>query len=126
MYKIHLKYNYRRICDKCGKYVICGEAFQRHMLEHEGKPLPTIRCDVCGLHLSSKHGLGRHKRIKHPADGKKDYICDICQKVSPNMRALRKHISDTHTANILKCTMCDRGFKRPLALKVNIKLLNFW
>lgn len=92
------------------------------MLEHEGKPIPTFRCDACGLHLASRQGLGRHRREKHPKGGHKDYVCDICRKVSPNMRALKKHISDTHPTNILKCTICDRGFKKPIALKVNMKL----
>lgn len=115
--RVHLRL-YVKICDICGKRLRCGEAFQRHMLEHEGKTLPTISCDVCGLLLASKHGLKKHKTMQHPVGGKREYICNICFKVSPNIAALREHKRRTHSADNHKCNMCGRGFKVPLALKV--------
>lgn len=118
---MHLK-KFMKICDICGKKLRCRKAFQRHMLGHEGKSLPSAKCDICGLYLSNKDGLARHKRMQHPVDGKKEYICNICFKVSPNKHSLRMHISDNHPTKMHKCTMCNRVFKKSIFLKVCSKI----
>lgn len=49
------------------------------MLEHEGKPLPMLSCDICGRRLTDKNCLKRHKQ-RHHSDGKREHCCHICTK----------------------------------------------
>lgn len=95
------------------------------MLEHEGKPVPQVNCDICGLLLSNKRNLKRHVNMQHPVGGEQSHNCHLCPKISPNICALKEHIRRVHlVGNVHKCTMCGRGFKRKLALKVIINKFN--
>ncbi|KAM7342266.1 transcription factor grauzone-like [Cochliomyia hominivorax] len=109
---------YVKICDICGKTMRCRNSFKLHMEKHDNKLATPINCDICGLRLIDRRGLRRHKNSQHPVGGKKEYSCHVCSKISPNLRALRTHIRFAHeTGYIHKCTMCDKAFKRPEALK---------
>ncbi|XP_037824146.1 LOW QUALITY PROTEIN: transcription factor grauzone-like [Lucilia sericata] len=109
---------YVKICDICGKTMRCRNSFKLHMEKHDNKLATPINCDICGLRLIDRRGLRRHKNSQHPVGGKKEYSCHICSKISPNLRALRTHVRFAHeTGYIHKCTMCDKAFKRPEALK---------
>ncbi|XP_037824139.1 zinc finger protein 208-like [Lucilia sericata] len=108
---VHLK-KYINICDICGRSIRCKEVFERHMLQHEGKPLPTVSCDVCGLLLANKHSLKQHKLMVHPEGGKKEFTCPVCAKISPNLKAHKKHVQYNHEWGYdHKCTMCEKAFK---------------
>lgn len=88
------------------------------MEKHEVKTV-SISCDVCGLLLSSKEGLKRHKNSQHPEGGKKEHTCHICSKISPTQRALKSHIRSVHEQGFeFKCSLCEKSFKRPSVLKV--------
>lgn len=118
---VHLK-KYINVCDICGKSIRCKEVFERHMLQHEGKPLPTVSCDVCGLLLANKHSLKQHKLMVHPEGGKKEFTCPVCAKISPNLKAHKKHVQYNHEWGYdHKCTMCEKAFKTAHTLTVNIK-----
>lgn len=98
----------------------CRNSFKLHMEKHDNKLATPIHCDICGLRLIDRRGLRRHKNSQHPVGGKKEHSCHICSKISPNLRALRTHVRFAHeTGYIHKCTMCDKAFKRPEALKVS-------
>lgn len=97
----------------------CRNQFKLHREKHESKQLTAINCEICGLRLTDRRGLRRHKNSQHPVGGKKEYNCNLCSKVSPNQEALKTHIRLTHGTNFNhKCTMCDKAFKRPYALRV--------
>lgn len=83
------------------------------------------KCDECGLILSSVHALRYHKDALHPKE-KRFYTCHICSKVSPNERALKKHIKHMHVISLdYKCSVCGRGFKRSENLRVGNKIFKF-
>lgn len=124
MRAVHLN-KYAKICEVCGKSLSSADVFERHMLEHEGKPAPVISCDICGLLLTSKKGLKRHKNTIHPVGGHQEYTCSICSKVSSNRQAHDRHVKFSHEMGCNhKCTMCEKAFKKPRALKVSI-IYNF-
>ena len=103
----------------------CRNQFKLHREKHESKQSTAINCDICGLRLTDRRGLRRHKNSQHPVGGKKEYYCHLCPKVSPNQEALKTHIRLTHGTNFNhKCTICDKAFKRPYALRVRIYLKN--
>lgn len=114
---IHLKSNLR-VCDICGKTIRYANLFKRHMLEHEGKPLPTVSCDICGRRLSDKISLKRHKHRHHSGE-KREHTCNICFKVVTSIYSLRKHIKLKHESGYdQQCTICEKSFNRPQALRV--------
>lgn len=90
------------------------------MEKHNSKEM-TMNCDICGLRLTDRRGLRRHKNSQHPVGGKKEYACHLCTKVSSNPEALKTHIRLTHSQSYNhKCAMCNKAFKRSNALRVNI------
>ncbi|XP_075168443.1 transcription factor grauzone-like [Haematobia irritans] len=114
---VHLKKN-DLVCDICGEKMRRKDALERHMLKHQGLPLPTVSCDECGLKVSNQHGLKRHKETQHPKGGKQEFPCHLCPKISPNLTALKKHIKDKHELGYdFKCTLCDKAYKRSSTLK---------
>lgn len=116
---VHLK-KYAKICDICGKSIRSKDVFERHMLQHEGKTVPTVNCNVCGLILIDKKALKRHKDMIHPEGGQQEYTCSICSKISPNLRAHKRHIQYKHVMGCdHKCTICDKAFKKAQTLRVN-------
>ncbi|TMW45842.1 hypothetical protein DOY81_009083, partial [Sarcophaga bullata] len=117
---VHLK-KFVKICYICGKSIASSADYKVHMNKHEGIPAPDISCDVCGLRLASERGLKRHKESQHPVGGKKEHPCPICPKVSPTVKALKKHINTMHEKGLdHKCTICEKAFKRADGLRVRI------
>lgn len=103
----------------CGKKLRHDE-FKRHMLEHEGKPIPTVNCQFCGMPFTGRSNLKRHIITQHTAKGEESHACPVCSKTSKNLIALREHIRRIHNVDdIHKCSMCGKGFKRAIALKVS-------
>ncbi|KAI8128867.1 Cap-specific mRNA (nucleoside-2'-O-)-methyltransferase 2 [Lucilia cuprina] len=114
---VHLK-RFVKICYICGKAINSSAEFKIHMNKHEGIPAPVINCDVCGLRLTSERGLKLHKESQHPIGGKQEHHCPICPKISPTLKALKKHINTMHEKGYdHKCSICEKAFKRSEALK---------
>ncbi|XP_061400992.1 transcription factor grauzone-like [Musca vetustissima] len=124
---VHLNI-YAKVCEVCGQTMPDSNSFKRHMEKHDNisepktaTPTATVKCDDCGLILAGPLNLKRHRDLQHPPGGKRDYTCHICSKVSPNMRALKKHIRCTHEMGYdFKCTMCEKAFKRSDNLKAHM------
>lgn len=111
--KVHST-DYDNICEICAKIVRGNAAFERHMKEHEGIVLPRFQCTVCGLWLKTKRILVKHTE-KH--DGR-TYPCKVCGKQSASKSALQSHMSYVHDlARKHACTLCDKSFKKAIALK---------
>uniref|UniRef100_A0A1I8P7I8 C2H2-type domain-containing protein n=1 Tax=Stomoxys calcitrans TaxID=35570 RepID=A0A1I8P7I8_STOCA len=109
MNSVHLNI-YTKVCDICGQTLPDAPTLKTHMERHADI---TATCDECGLIVTNKRCLTLHKKRQHPVDGKRDYNCHICSKVSPTLNALRKHIREVHEADYkFTCTICGKGFKR--------------
>lgn len=118
MQAVHLK-KFFKICYICGKSISSSTDYKIHLNKHEGLPQPIISCDICGLRLTTERGLKRHKDTQHPIDGKKEHHCPKCPKISPTLKALRKHIIRMHEERFdYKCSVCGKAFKRAEVLRV--------
>ncbi|KAH8400706.1 hypothetical protein KR009_000517, partial [Drosophila setifemur] len=109
------------ICDKCGKQMRTKIILKKHQeLMHSDKPRPEPelkQCQICGAWLKGMTGLKQHMKSIH-VESAGEHRCHICGKVSPNARALRRHIYHNHECERkFKCTMCEKAFKRPQELK---------
>ncbi|XP_013111782.2 transcription factor grauzone [Stomoxys calcitrans] len=109
---VHLNI-YAKICEICGQTMPDSHTFKRHMERHEGIfPVKNAKCDQCGLILTSQHTLKLHIELKHPTD-RREHKCHVCSKISPNLRALNKHVREAHEMGYrFKCTICEKEFKR--------------
>ncbi|XP_062133510.1 zinc finger and SCAN domain-containing protein 12 [Drosophila sulfurigaster albostrigata] len=109
------------ICDKCGKQMRTKIILKKHQeLMHSNTPRPEPelkQCQVCGAWLKGMTGLKQHMKSIH-VESAGEHRCHVCSKISPNARALRRHIYHNHECERkFKCTMCDKAFKRPQELK---------
>lgn len=87
-----------------------------HLLDHSDVPPPRVCCEICGSTFKSERNRIRHVR-RHQETG---VPCPHCQKISPNRNALKSHIVSVHSKPMLQCHLCDKKFKRTLALTVSI------
>ncbi|KAH8407552.1 hypothetical protein KR222_005287, partial [Zaprionus bogoriensis] len=109
------------ICDKCGKQMRTKIILKKHQeLMHSNTPRPEPelkQCQICGAWLKGMTGLKQHMKSIH-VESAGEHRCHVCGKISPNARALRRHIYHNHECERkFKCTMCDKAFKRPQELK---------
>ncbi|KAM7341943.1 uncharacterized protein ACRADG_009536 [Cochliomyia hominivorax] len=113
--RVHLK-KYHKMCDICGVPVDESQ-LKAHMLKHAGKS--SVTCDICGRRLADKKNLRRHMNSYHPPDGVKiEFKCPICMNSLASRNSLKMHIKVVHENSCeSKCTMCEKTFKRPDALK---------
>jgi ribosomal protein L37AE/L43A len=50
---------------------------------------------------------------------KQEHVCDICEKIYPNRKALSSHKIHMHVKQkVYECSVCEKSFKKPLSLKV--------
>lgn len=96
--KHHLKYTHssidQEICEICSKSFKTKAAIEEHMRIHYRRPEDRFKCDICGHFIADLKSFKRHLK-NHETEGL-DNICHICGKKSPNLNALKKHITFVH------------------------------
>lgn len=89
-----------------------------HTSEAEKK---EVQCDICQKWYRDKRSIKRHMEVHTDASVK----CPSCDKISPNRKALGKHIRRVHEYKaIYSCHLCNKSFKLTEELKVWTSGLN--
>uniref|UniRef100_A0A1I8PYX1 C2H2-type domain-containing protein n=1 Tax=Stomoxys calcitrans TaxID=35570 RepID=A0A1I8PYX1_STOCA len=101
---------YAKVCEICGQTLPDSTSHKQHMIRHNPNP---VKCEDCGLLVTSKITLGYHRKLKHPEGGNREYTCPFCQKISPNIRAHKTHVKDNHDPNNrFECNICNKIFSK--------------
>lgn len=112
--KVHQRIH-EQICDVCARVFYTKEGFQHHLLSHQQIEETKVQCSYCGEWLKNRGSLSKH--VKRHTDTPQK--CKFCDKVKPNRSALTHHVRLVHRKAAYPCTLCDKTFKRPLALTVS-------
>ncbi|XP_035788245.1 zinc finger protein 572-like isoform X2 [Anopheles albimanus] len=113
------KYESSTLCWICGNTTDTPKKHKRHMQSH--MPEGTWACQLCPLRFNSKTVLKGHIRT-HKKD--RGYCCDVCGANLSSKRNLKYHQRSVHGGGVEKvfsCTICDRRFSLPYALKTHMK-----
>lgn len=106
------------ICEICGKELNSARGFMQHALTHTDVQLTRVQCDICDKWLKNKFVLRAHKQIHDDTQFK----CSHCNKIKPNIRALRSHIAFAHSVAKHQCHVCNKSFSRPTTLKEHMAI----
>ncbi|XP_055536249.1 transcription factor grauzone-like isoform X2 [Wyeomyia smithii] len=107
----------KHICDSCGQEFRTKLAMERHIKIHLGiNPIERIQCHICSKWVNGKPNLKLHIKTVHNEENQA-VACDICQQVSPNLRALSSHKRRVHVEEKFECEFCGKKFKRKIYLK---------
>lgn len=105
------------VCEKCGRTFPDITRLKSHVHYEHAEHEPQ-QCSECNKWYPSKLALNEHARNLH-MNTDLEYRCQTCGFVSTTARALRRHERFNHEMERkYKCTMCEKGFKRPQNLKV--------
>ena len=59
--------------------------------------------------ITSKNGMERHLSTAH--DGKKEFKCEMCDKVFSRKNNIKAHMESVHEGKkSFKCKVCDKNF----------------
>lgn len=111
---VHERY-YQTVCHVCAKVYNSVFSLAQHLLEHSDNKRPRIVCKLCGKTFKDANILQKHMYRTHESQ---QFQCPHCPKMSPNRNALARHISSMHNCTVHKCHLCNKEFKRAVALTV--------
>lgn len=106
----------QHVCHICAKQYRSKQSLHLHLKEHSGEPRSC--CQICGRSYKNEQYVRKHIKTVHEKVAQVPMQCPHCSKISPNRKALAKHIRFIHNFTIHKCPLCDKEFKRPVGLKV--------
>ena len=65
-------------CDKCNKYYMSKDAFQRHKRIIHGNVI--FKCEICNKEFNTKTRFSTHMEFIHTVQ-KQEFQCNVCEKV---------------------------------------------
>lgn len=116
----HMLTHREALCHACGKtfkskYALKKHTVKYHMTDKRLEKEPQ-QCTICHKWLL---GLKEHMKNIHDSTGN-EHRCKICNHVSTTAKGLRGHVIFRHKSERKhQCSVCNKAFKRPLALRVS-------
>ena len=97
-------------CDECGKCFITKSHLKHHQLCKHSEKAKNMRCDICGMRLSSLISTIKHMRLHIDDVSKNSYSCSFCSKCYKTKCGKQKHELLKHGLQPYKCLLCEKGF----------------
>lgn len=102
------------MCEICAKVFKKQRSYELHFMVEHTNSVQKVQCELCGIWLKHEEMLRQHK-MRHRETVQ---TCPICGRQSKNRKSLASHLKRVHTEALFKCNVCEKSFKRQLALKV--------
>lgn len=104
----HLKEKHMKLPFACAEK-FCVESFEseQKLNQHMSEFHERTACPVCKSSVQSDY-LRDHIKLLH--DESQRVICDLCGKVSKNIRIQREHFSRVHGDGKLQCDICKTWY----------------
>ncbi|CAH1777311.1 unnamed protein product [Owenia fusiformis] len=114
-------------CKTCDKTFQSSSGLRKHEPHHTG----MFICDKCPKQFPTKYSLKKHIEAKHMPNSKPlplnygsapPYRCSYegCDKMCSSMARFRFHFTMHSQDNMIRCSICDRGFWRKSVLDEHI------
>ena len=102
-------------CKYCNKSFNDPSARGRHQQLHESKNIKSFACNICDKKFTTAFYLKSHEK----GHQEEIYQCEQCPSKIKGKGHFREHVKMHSTS--LKCSICDRIFKRATDLNLHMK-----
>lgn len=109
-------YNYRKMCDLCGKVLKSSSNFTYHMKRHRNEK--QFKCNDCNKAFFCKNDLNRHN-VTH--SNIKAFPCTLCDAKFAHNSGLYAHRLVHMTERPHKCKLCDASFRQKPHLQAHMR-----
>ena len=99
-------------CLKCGKYFLCQNNLNTHMMHHDRKK--TFKCNSCEKRFYQLRDQKRHEVVHYE---EMPFSCVECKKQFKREQSLILHLKVHSGERPYKCDLCDKAFIRRDHLK---------
>ncbi|XP_014243462.1 zinc finger protein 423 homolog isoform X2 [Cimex lectularius] len=116
------------LCNQCNAALPDFESFRSHLKSHLEQSvflkMPQLRhtqtsvCPYCGVHIVSSQEMIQHMEI-HFKSLTEDFECQICFQAFKLSEELQKHLLETHTQHLYRCSLCKDMFESKVAIQVH-------
>ncbi|XP_055523257.1 transcription factor grauzone-like isoform X2 [Wyeomyia smithii] len=116
---MHVRKKHREpqfVCDICAKAFHLQSEFKRHKIEHENPDQLKMQCQHCLRWFKNREYWRAHVRMHVVGEVK----CDLCGRMSPNLRAHRAHVKNAHGVRNKKCNWCGKCFNKDINLREHV------
>lgn len=91
---------------------------------HNTEPRPEEQCKICLKWLKNARCVKKHMIIHRDQASGQEFKCPQCGMEKNTRHALSAHIRYHHSDKVFTCTMCNKEFKNPRALRVMYNIKN--
>ncbi|KAK0086264.1 hypothetical protein PV325_003463 [Microctonus aethiopoides] len=111
------------LCGQCGAALENFELFRAHVAMHlqvnNQLKSNVINCPKCDSTFQSHHDMISHLTKHYLGQPMKQYSCDACDKYYLDCESLKKHLFESHSHHLYRCTLCHDTFDSSIAIQVH-------
>jgi hypothetical protein len=106
------------VCDVCA-IILKSSNYLKYHKNSIHEDIKRFSCTECTRRFATNCSMQDHIKIKHRRIG--NFNCDQCAYKCLNKSSFERHMTYTHadkdTIQLVRCEICDRGFKEVRCLK---------
>eukprot|EP00088_Acartia_fossae_P007069 TRINITY_DN13283_c0_g1_i7.p1 TRINITY_DN13283_c0_g1~~TRINITY_DN13283_c0_g1_i7.p1 ORF type:complete len:528 (+),score=103.60 TRINITY_DN13283_c0_g1_i7:64-1584(+) len=110
--------NHKIMCEKCDKFFLSNQTYQRHVLQFHSK---NHVCSVCNEAFDVMKDLKSHMKTQHDLK-LRNYSCGTCREIFHDVPSLQLHINETNHKSESNCNICGKVFHHESYLQRHIEI----